>query len=150
MLALASAATALATLYCSTKGNLNRTFQSSPLSMVHVERSASDFCHAATDAAAFATVNLHAPRASASVTCSAASTGLAIIRAVILVLRAPSDATGAVITVENVLFLVVLRATAVCAIGDAQNRSRVVTSAQASVEKTAPRKNSAMNAAMKT
>jgi hypothetical protein len=150
MLALASAANALATLYCSTKGNLNRTSRSSLLSMAHAKRNASDFCHAATDAAAFAMDQPHVLHASVPVTYSAASTGLATTRAVIVVLRAPSDAAGAVTTVENALYPVVLRATAVCAIGDAHNRSRVVTSAQASVEKTVLRKSSATNAAMKT
>uniref|UniRef100_H3HDJ4 DNA2/NAM7 helicase-like C-terminal domain-containing protein n=1 Tax=Phytophthora ramorum TaxID=164328 RepID=H3HDJ4_PHYRM len=66
-----------------------------------------------------------------------ASMGLATIRAVILVLRALSRAAGAVSTMENVLCLVALLATAICAISDARNRSRVDTSVRVSVGRNA-------------
>ncbi|KAG2783208.1 hypothetical protein PC129_g24381 [Phytophthora cactorum] len=62
--------------------------------------------------------------------------GLVTIRAVILVLRALNDAVGVASTVENALYLVVLRAIDVYAIAGAQSRSHVATSVQASVGKT--------------
>jgi hypothetical protein len=118
--------------------------------MANVGRNASGCCHAATDVAAFATEHRHVLHARVSVTCSAVSTGLATTRAVILALRVPSDATGAVSTVETALFLVVLRATVACVIGDAPTCSPVVTSAQVSAANSVRRKSSATNAAVKT
>ncbi|KAG2965795.1 hypothetical protein PC123_g27506, partial [Phytophthora cactorum] len=88
------------------------------------------------DAEEFAMEQHPVPHASVSVTCSAASMGLVTIRAVILVLRALNDAVGVASTVENALYLVVLRAIDVYAIAGAQSRSHVATSVQASVGKT--------------